>query len=251
MNSLTAIFLGVVEGATEFLPISSTAHLLIVEKLTHIDAGELFNIAVQLGAIAAVIAYAPKRLFMSRKTQVAILTAFIPTAIIGFLVKDYANILHGYILVSISALFLGGIIMLILERRWTPKGACAIDDLPKKNALMVGALQAIAFIPGVSRSAATIYAGLAAGLSRKEAVAFSFFLGIPTMAAATFLSLIKYKGTLSADVITPVLIGGVAAFFVALFVMHAFMRMIENRGFEFFAWYRIVLAMVLAVVFFL
>ncbi len=247
MNLLHTILLGIVEGATEFLPISSTAHLLIVEKLLNITASEFFNIGIQMGAIIAVVAYAPKRLLMNKKTQLAIIFAFIPTAIIGFIVKDYSEILHKYIFVSISALFIGGIIMLLLENRWKPNGGKKIDELTPKKSMYIGALQAIAFIPGVSRSAATIYAGLANGLSRKEAVAFSFFLGIPTMAAATFMSLIKIRHDITTDLLSPVLIGALCAFVVALLVMHIFIGYVEKHGFKFFAWYRIILAIILVI----
>lgn len=250
MDLLHTIILGIVEGATEFLPISSTAHLLIVEKLMSIQASELFNIGIQFGAILAVIAYAPRRLLMSRKTQIAIITAFIPTAIIGLIVKDYAEILHGFIWISILALFIGGIIMLILEKKWKPAENITADELSPKKAAVIGVVQSLAFIPGVSRSAATIYAGLSQGLTKKEALSFSFFLGIPVMAAATLMSLVKVRNTISLESLSPVLIGAFVAFVVALIVIHGFIKWIEKHGFTLFAWYRIFLAIILAFIFF-
>lgn len=248
MDIFTTVILGIVEGATEFLPISSTAHLLIVEKLMNISASELFNIGIQLGAIFAVIAYAPKRLMMNRKTQYAIIAAFIPTAILGLLLKDIVEVLHGFIWVSIGALFIGGVIMILIEKFWKPKQKITIDEMTTKKAMTIGALQAIAFIPGVSRSAATIYAGLSQGLTKKEAVQFSFFLGIPTMAAATFLSLIKVRHELTMSALGPVLIGSFVAFVIAWLVIDLFMKWIEKHGFTFFGYYRIILSIVLAIV---
>jgi undecaprenyl-diphosphatase len=249
MDLLNIIILGIVEGATEFLPISSTAHILITEKLMNIKMGELFDIAIQMGAILAVIAYAPKRLFTGRKTQIAIITAFIPTAIIGFIVKDYVSILHDFMWVSILALFLGGILMLILEKKWTPKETLVVDNMSSKKAVVIGAIQTLAFIPGVSRSASTIYAGLSQGLTKKEAVAFSFFLGIPTMAAATFLSFLKVRNDLNIEMLTPIIIGTVVSFLVAYLVIKGFISYIEKHGFIVFAWYRIILAGILTYMF--
>ncbi len=255
MDYLSAIILGVVEGATEFLPISSTAHLLISEHflgLSQTDLLSLFNIIVQCGAILAVLVYAPRRLLVERKTQWAIVWAFIPTAILGLLLKDAVGFLHGYLLVSIAALFLGGVFMLFFESRIARiSRGYPIEALSKKSLVAIGALQTIAFIPGISRSAATIYAGLSQGLSKKEAVAFSFFLGIPTMASAGILSLFQYNGDVTWDGLSLILCGTIVSFIVAYSVIHALMAYIEKRGFTFFAWYRIVFSILLAGIFLL
>lgn len=203
-----------------------------------------------MGAIFAVIAYAPKRLFTSRKTQIAIITAFIPTAIVGLFVKDYVKVLHDFMWVSIAALFIGGVVMLILEKKWKPAEIITADEMSPKKSAMIGLIQTLAFIPGVSRSAATIYAGLSQGLTKKEAVAFSFFLGIPTMAAATLLSFVKVRHDLTGEMITPIIIGTVVAFIVAYLVIKGFIAWIEKHGFTAFAWYRIVLACLLGFIFF-
>lgn len=251
MHIFQTIFLGIVEGATEFLPISSTAHLLIAQKLMHIaqsDAMQLFDIVVQLGAILAVIAYAPKRLLTDRKTQLAVLVAFVPTAIIGFAMKHKVQVLDGMIWVLVASLGFGGILMLLLEKYWKPKQEKGIDQLTTKNALVVGVIQSLAIIPGVSRSAATIYGGLMEGLERKEAVAYSFFLAIPTMVGASVLSFHTYMksgGVLSGDTLVPVLIGSVAAFVTAYLVVNGLMRFIEKHGFALFGWYRVALAFLL------
>lgn len=270
MNVLQAIILGIVEGLTEFLPISSTAHLLLVSDLLQIvqtEFAKTFTIVVQLGAILAVVVLYFKRLVTTPEAIKRVIVAFIPTAIVGFaLYSVIKNFLFTHAWVSIVALIVGGIIFILFERDYKPstqvanEAAAAGDDTPLlaggisrmsyKTAFIIGLAQSLAVIPGVSRSGATIVAGLMLGMGRAAIVEFSFLLAIPTMLAASSYDLMKSAPSFTADEAQLLLIGFVTAFLAAFFSIKYFIRYVSHNSFAVFGWYRIVFAVVVALILF-
>ncbi len=244
MNPLQAIILGIVEGLTEFLPISSTAHLLVANRLLGLEIDSFvksFDIFIQLGAILAVVVLYVRRFIVERRTLIAVAAAFIPTAIIGLLLYPVVKslLLDSLFLVA-WALIIGGLCLILFER-WHKKRSEGTQTVSNKNAAAIGLFQALALIPGVSRAGATIIGGLALGISRKTIVEFSFLLAVPTMAAAVGLDLLKSDFTFSSNEWLLLAIGFVAAFLTALAAIRFFLSFIERRDFTLFGWYRIAL----------
>lgn len=257
MTIWQSIIMGIVEGFTEFLPISSTAHLILSAEILKIPVSEFlktYNISIQLGAILAVVFLYWSKVLNSRDLFLKILVAFIPTSIIGLI---FYQIVKSYLMESLwliaATLFFGGIILILFEKRYQRKNVKILVEEKKeekeknisyKQAILIGFFQAIAMIPGVSRSAATIIGGLWLGLKRKTMVEFSFLLAIPTMAAATFLDLIKSKEalmSLSTKDINAWIVGFILSFVTAIIGVKFLLRFIEKNNFIPFAWYRIVL----------
>lgn len=249
MDVLHAIILSVVEGITEFLPISSTGHLVLVSdilKISQTDFVKSFEIIIQLGAILAVVVLYWKRFLLSKILCLKVLTAFIPTAVIGFgLYKLIKLFLLGNTAVTLWAIFLGGIALIVIEKLYKeqPHHLDAIERLSYKNAFLIGLIQSLSMIPGVSRAAATILGGLFVGLKRKAAVEFSFFLAIPTMAAATGLDVIKTSFAFTSQEWGVLLIGFVGAFITALLAIKYFVQYVQKHNFVAFGVYRIILAL--------
>ena len=248
-----ALVMGIVEGLTEFLPISSTGHLILAGELmnfwTH-DKRVVFEIAIQLGAILAVCWDYRERLvrvstgFLAREPVstrfvVNILVAFLPAAVIGFfaigIIRDY---LFSVYVVAFMLIF-GGVIILWAERREHVVRVHEVDDMRWQDALKVGFAQCLAMVPGTSRSGATIIGGLLFGLSRKTATEFSFFLAVPTMVAATVYSVFKHRHEFILADFPVFAIGFIAAFLVAAWVVKALVAFVSTHGFAVFAWYRI------------
>ena len=255
--TLTAILLGIVEGLTEFIPVSSTGHLILATELFGYDAAQwaMFNVIIQLGAILAVVyQYWPtfwnagigvlklerEGLLFARN----IILAFIPSAILGLAFKDYIDIMLGSPSLVAWALILGGIAILGIEKVVDPKGEESVAELPLRQVVGVGLAQCLAMVPGVSRSGATIMGALAMGVNRKTAAEFSFFLAVPTMLGATTLELIQKGDQLTSGKIavgwTEIAIGFAVSFIVALGVIRVFVAYVSRHGFAPFAWYRIV-----------
>jgi undecaprenyl-diphosphatase len=262
--TLTAVLLGIVEGLTEFIPVSSTGHLILASEIFGYDAEtwKVFNVVIQLGAILAVIVqywrtfsavgWGLLRLEpMSLRFLRNILLGFLPSAVVGLALKDYIDILLGSPLVVGWALLLGGVAILMVERWAKPGPASGVAQLPARQALGVGVLQCISMVPGVSRSGATIMGALAMGIERRTAAEFSFFLAVPTMLGATTLELWGSRHALAAGLgpvgWSQIAIGFVVAFVVALVVIKAFVAYVSRAGFAPFAWYRIA-AGILAIV---
>lgn len=249
--------MGLVEGLTEFLPISSTGHLVMMETLLDFKGppGKVFEISIQLGAILAICCLYRDKLLNTVKNLPSshteqrfaanIIAAFLPAMVLGVLFhKTITEHLFSVPVVA-TTLFIGGIIILAIEK-WKPAPVIhSLDNLPLKRALLIGICQAIAMIPGVSRSGATIMGALVLGLERKAAAEFSFFLAIPTMFAATAYSLLKAYKEFNSNDLALIGVGFVTAFVTALLVVKWFVGFISRHGFTVFAWYRIILGGVL------
>ncbi len=246
MNIIQSIILGIVEGLTEFLPVSSTAHLIIVSRLLDITQSEFlksFTIAIQLGAILAVVVLYWRKFFLQMENLKKLVVAFIPTAVIGLVFYELIkNFFMESLLVIAWALLLGGAIIILFEadkrRRTAANGS---DIITYKKAFLIGLAQGVAIIPGVSRSAATIIGGLSLKLSRQAIVEFSFLLAVPTMLAATGYDLIKTGFIFSSQEIIVFLMGLVVSFITAILGIKFFLRFIVRHNFFAFGIYRIIL----------
>lgn len=253
---LTVIILGVVEGVTEFLPVSSTGHLILATKLLGYDAERwaLFNVVIQLGAILAIAVLYWRTIWtvvsgVLRGEAGAIrfvrniLVAFIPAAVIGLALHKRIEALLGNAEVVAVALVVGGVAILLVERLAKPGTVRGVADVPLPTVIAIGFIQCLAMVPGVSRSGATILGALSLGVERRTAAEFSFFLAIPTMLGASALEIFKNRHELSGGVgvgAFAILLGSVIAFLVALLVVRWFIGIVGKRGFGPFAWYRIV-----------
>lgn len=250
-SAFQAIILGIVEGLTEFLPISSTGHQIIVADL--IDFGGeramAFNIIIQLGAILAVVWEFRSKIFevvfglssqpKARRFTANLLIAFLPAVVLGVL---FADLIHEYLFNPITvavALVVGGFIMLWAERRDHRIEVDHVDDMRWSHALKVGLVQCLAMIPGTSRSGSTIIGGLLFGLSRKAATEFSFFLAMPTMVGAAVYSGYKYRDLFQPADLPVFAIGFVVSFIFAMIAVRALLKFIANHSYAVFAWYRI------------
>ena len=253
---LIAIILGIVEGVTEFLPVSSTGHLILATELLGFDAQKwgAFNVIIQLGAILAIVVLYWRTFWsvlegLFRANPVSwrfvrnILVAFLPAAILGFLLINKIEALLGNAYVVAVAFILGGIAILVIEKMVKRTDVIGVAEMPLETAVGVGVAQCLAMIPGVSRSGATIMGGLSMGVERRTAAEFSFFLAIPTMLGATTLEFVKHRHDLLAGAsgvgFGTVAVGFIVSFLVALVVVRAFVHYISRHGFAPFAWYRI------------
>lgn len=245
MTWLHALVLGAVEGLTEFLPVSSTGHMILASRLLRVPEGEFlksFEIAVQLGAILAVLAISWKRLLLDRKIFLRVAAAFVPTAVIGLIMyKAVKTYLLGNAAVVVWALVLGGVALVAFEKLFKAPAAPKSDlaAMSWKDAVLIGVAQSVAVVPGVSRSAATILAGLGLGWSRAAVVEFSFLLAVPTMAAATGLDLLKSGFAFSAQEYGLLALGAAAAFAVAYASVKWLLAYVRSNGFAAFGLYRI------------
>lgn len=247
MNFIQTIIISIVEGLTEYLPVSSTGHMIITEKLLNVESTEFvkaFTVNIQFGAILSVIVLYWKRFFQSIDFYWKLLLAFLPAAVIGFLLGDFIDMLLENVLVVAIMLVLGGILMLFVDKWFNNEKKD--QSIGSRRAIQIGFYQTIAMIPGVSRSMATIVGGMSTGLSRKTAAEFSFFLAVPTMAAASGYKLLKLllepggKEVLT-DNLSTLILGNVVAFLVAMLAIKFFISYLTKHGFKIFGWYRIIL----------
>jgi undecaprenyl-diphosphatase len=258
---LIALILGIVEGVTEFLPVSSTGHLILATELLGFDAEKwaAFNVIIQLGAILAIVVLYWRTFWaviegLIRNNATSwrfvrnILIAFLPSAVLGFILIKHIEALLGDPKVVAVAFILGGIAIIAIERLVKNTPVIGVAEMPVKTAVGVGIVQCLAMIPGVSRSGATIMGALSLGVERRTAAEFSFFLAIPTMVGATTLEFAKHHDEIMAGAhgvgFGTVAVGFVVSFIVALVVVRAFVHYISRHGFAPFAWYRIVVGAV-------
>lgn len=254
MTLFHSLILGIIEGLTEFLPISSTGHMVLVSYFLHIEENQTlatFEIIVQVGAIVAVVVLYFKKLFEIKIIK-KIIVAFIPTGIIGLVVFPHIKAwLQNPLLVAFTML-IGGILILIIENWYGKKldkvGVNETKNITYKQAFLLGIYQAIAVVPGVSRSGAMIVGGLTMKLSRKLLTEFTFLLAVPTMVVATLYTIYKKHEELAIDSFAPIIFGTVISFIVALFVIRYFLNYIRSHSFKIFGWYRIVLGIILLLI---
>ena len=248
MTTLQAIIIAIVEGITEFLPVSSTGHMIITQELLGMEINDFvkaFTVNIQFGAILSVIVLYWKRFFQTLDFYFKLFVAFIPAAVIGFLLSDFIDSLLENVVVVAVMLVLGGIVLLFVDK-WF-KNPAKDQSISYPTALKIGFFQCIAMIPGVSRSAASIIGGMSQKLDRKTAAEFSFFLAVPTMFAASGYKLLQNYKTITADNIDTLLIGNVVAFIVAMIAIKSFITFLTRYGFKVFGYYRIVVGLVILV----
>ena len=250
---LLVIILGIVEGVTEYLPVSSTGHLILATELLGFKADEwaVFNIAIQPGAILAIVVLYWRTFWdvltgLFQKSPSAwrfvrnVLIAFIPAVVLGLALGDQIELLLGNAVVVAWALIIGGIAILLVEKYARPEQCDGVSSLTLKQSIMVGLVQCLAMIPGVSRSGATILGAMSFGVDRKTAAEFSFFLAVPTLTGATVLQLFKHWNDIPTDQFAWIGLGSLISFIVAIVVVKAFIAIIVRYGFKPFAWYRII-----------
>lgn len=259
MTIIQSLILGLIEGLTEFLPISSTAHLIVAANWLKIPESEFlksFLISIQLGAILSVAVLYAKTIIKNPKLIWKIAAAFIPTSIIGLaaykLVKNY---LMESLPIIAGALIIGGLVLIILEKYFSKKALestvikqpneAELDAITYRQAAIIGVYQALAVVPGVSRSAATIMGGLSLGVTRKNIVEFSFLLAMPTMLAATAFDLYKTPPVLNQQELIVWALGFIIAFITAILGIKFFLRFIQKNNFVIFGWYRIIVGLIL------
>jgi undecaprenyl-diphosphatase len=254
---LHAALLGIVQGLTEFLPISSTAHLLVGGRLLgHEDPGGVFTVMIQLGAVLAVMWLYRQRIVAvvlglfsrleARRFAGMLLVAFLPAAVAGVLLGDFvASVLYETPIVFGWAFIIGGVVMLGVERASRAPLVFEADQTPLSRALGIGVFQVLALIPGVSRSGATIVGGLVMRLDRAAAAEFSFFLAMPTMVAAFVYKLWEVRDQLAPERASEIAVGFVTAFVAALAVVRPFLQFVGRSGFSPFAWYRIIVGILI------
>jgi undecaprenyl-diphosphatase len=252
MSYLQAVIIAIIEGLTEFLPVSSTGHMILAQSLMKVQDPEFaktFEIVIQLGAIVAVLLLYIKRFFVGIDIYLKLAVAFLPTGVIGLLAyKTIKLYLFNPFTVSIS-LILGGVVLIFLDK-WSAEKKSAykeIEDISYLGALKIGLIQCVSMIPGVSRAAATIFGGVFAGFDRKQAAEFSFLLAIPTMFAASGYDLLKEKDNIHSNDLTILAIGGFVAFIVAIVAVKGFIAFLNRYGFKHFGYYRIILGVLFLV----
>jgi undecaprenyl-diphosphatase len=257
MNTFQAIVLAIIEGITEFLPVSSTGHMIIASSffgIAHEDFTKLFTIVIQLGAILSVVVLYFKRFFQTLDFYFKLLVAFIPAVVLGLLLSDFIDgLLENPVTVAIS-LLIGGLILLKVDEWFNnPNTSESSQEITYLQAFKIGLFQCIAMIPGVSRSGASIVGGMSQKLSRTTAAEFSFFLAVPTMLGATVKKCYDYYKAgfeLSHDQINMLVIGNVVAFIVALLAIKTFIGFLTKNGFKVFGYYRIIAGIILLIIHF-
>ena len=253
MTLFQSIVIAIVEGLTEFLPVSSTGHMIIAERLLHVtetDFVKVFTVAIQLGAILSVIVLYWKKFFDFSKWQfyVKLIIGVIPAIILGFLFSKKIDAMLDSATTVAVALLVGGVILLFVDKLFTRPRIHSEAEIKPVNAFIIGIWQCLAMIPGVSRSAASIIGGMQQKLTRSEAAEFSFFLAVPTMLAATGYKLLKYykdSGGFSKEEIKLLAVGNVVAFIVAIIAIKFFINFVKKYGFKVWGIYRIVVGVVL------
>ncbi len=257
MNLIQTIILAIIEGITEFLPVSSTGHMVIASAFMGIgknDFVKLFEVSIQLGAILSVVVLYYKRFFRSIDFYLKLVVGVIPAVIVGVLFKKKIDILLESPLVVAIMLLIGGVVLLFVDDWFNKPAVDKEKEISYPTAFKIGLFQCLAVVPGVSRSAATIVGGMSQKLSRTAAAEFSFFLAVPTMFGATIKELWDYHKDhaqmFDGDQIKFLLIGNIIAFIVAMLAIRTFITYLEKKGFKIFGWYRILAGIVLIAIYF-
>lgn len=254
MTIFEAIILAIIEGLTEFLPVSSTGHMIIGSALMGIEPNEftkLFLIVIQLGTILSVLVLYFKRFFQSVNFYIKLVVAAIPASILGFLFNDQIDAALESPLVVAITLVLGGILLLFVDKWFNKPKVNEMEKVTYKQSFIIGLYQCLALIPGMSRSASTIVGGMTQNLSRKLAAEFSFFLAIPMMFGASLVKLIKFfkaGNTFTSEQINLLVIGNIVGFVVAIVAIKSFIGILTKYGFKAFGWYRIVFGLIIITV---
>jgi len=258
MNYLQAIIVAIVQGITEFIPVSSTGHMIITGKLLGIEIDDfvrLFIVCIQFGSILAVVVLYFKRFFQTMSFYYKLFVAFLPAAIIGVLFHDYIDALLDSALVVAIALIIGGVVFIFIDKLFDNSrgsdpnntNSSGSDPITYPKALKIGLFQVLAMIPGVSRSAATIIGGLTQKLSRKTATEFSFFLAVPTMFGATAYKLLKMHDQINIENLKLLLFGNLVAFIVSIIAIKGLIAYLQKHGFKLFGYYRICVGILIIV----
>lgn len=251
MTYLEAFVLALVEGLTEFLPVSSTGHMIIASSMLGMEANpftKTFMVAIQLGAIVSVVVLYWKRFFQTVDFYFKLFVAFVPAMIAGLLLGDTIDLLFESVAVVAIMLILGGIFFLFIDKIFKDNETAGQSEISFPIAFKIGLFQCMALIPGVSRSAATIVGGLTQKLSRKSAAEFSFFLAVPTMVAATTYKVFQFYKSgngFESDQLAVLAFGNLVAFIVAILAIRSFIGFLTNHGFKVFGYYRIVLGVII------
>jgi|ERR1035437_2063557 undecaprenyl-diphosphatase len=246
MSIIQSIVLSIIEGLTEFLPISSTGHMILASSIMNISEDafvKTFEISIQIGAIFAIVLMYARRFLQGISIYLKLAVAFLPTGIIGFLAYPYIKTyLFNQVVVTIS-LILGGIILILIDKKVVGQQSKteALENISYKNAFFIGLCQSVSMIPGVSRAAATILGGIFNGFDKKQAIEFSFLLAVPTMFAATGYDLYKTSIVFTGHEIFLLGLGLVIAFITAWIAVKVFVRIVQNYGFKYFGYYRIII----------
>lgn len=246
MTIWQALILAIIEGITEFLPVSSTGHMIIASSvmgISHSEFTKMYTVNIQFGAILSVLVLYTRRFLQTTDFYYKLFVAFLPAAVIGFLLNDYIDALLENVVVVAISLLVGGIILVFIDR--IAKDYPKDREITYPEALKIGFFQCIAMIPGVSRSAATIIGGMFQGLTRKQSAEFSFFLAVPTMAAAAGYKFLKTYESIEVADIKILLFGNAIAFIVAMLAIRFFINFLTKYGFKVFGYYRIVLGIIL------
>jgi len=251
MTWIEALILAIVEGVTEFLPVSSTGHMILTQGILGFESNafvKAFIVNIQFGAILSVVVLYWKRFFQTLNFYYKLLVAFLPAAVIGLLLNDYIDALLENVIVVAIMLVVGGVFLVFVDKWFN--NPSKNQDVTYKKALVIGFFQVISMIPGVSRSAATIIGGMTQKLSRKAAAEFSFFLAVPTMFAAAGYKLVKNYNDISSSDIGILVFGNVVAFIVAMLAIKFFINFLTKYGFKFFGYYRIIIGLIILILVF-
>ena len=250
MDWLQALIIGIVEGLTEFLPVSSTGHMIIATKVLGMQNNEFleaFLINIQFGAILSVVAIYWKKFFQTIDFYYKLLVAFLPAAFFGLLFSDIIDQLLENVIVVAVMLVLGGVVLVFIDNWFKKNDEIKDQTVSYKKSLIIGFFQVIAMVPGVSRSASTIIGGMSQKLNRKTAAEFSFFLAVPTMAAASGYKLLSNYKAINIDNIGILIFGNIVAFIVAFVAIKSFIAFLTKNGFKIFGYYRIVIGLIIII----
>lgn len=257
MTVFQAIIIAIVEGITEFLPVSSTGHMIITTSImgiSHAEFTKLFTIAIQFGTILSVLVLYWKKFFQSINFYLKLFVGFIPAAVFGILLSDWIDSLLENVIVVAVMLLLGGIVFILIDKWLSKSEQKEEENLSFPKVFKIGLFQCIAMIPGVSRSAATIIGGVTQGLSKKQAAEFSFFLAVPTMFAATCKKMLDYYQSgisFGAEEWKLLAIGNLVGFIVAIIAIKSFINFITKNGFKVFGYYRIIVGATIIILYFM